>query len=107
MRLRRLTLKNFGVFKEYEVDFPTDVKTCILITGQNNAGKTTIIRGLRLIASALRGKLDTGQLLKRDTSSIDTCKLVHRFQKGEATIQATFDNDRTVSVWLDGSDGTV
>jgi hypothetical protein len=111
MRLKRLNLENFGPFEDYEVEFPTDSKACILLTGKNNAGKTTIIRGLKLISSALKFAKGspspvTRQLLKKDTSNIKVNRLVHEFI-GEAKIEATFDNEKSVSVLLDSSDGSV
>ena len=111
MRLKTLYLENFGPFKKYEVEFPTESKSCILITGQNNAGKTTIIRAINLISSALlfarssRQPIEK-QLFKKDIQDINIQKMIHKFQSCKATIQATFDNYKTIEVILDGSDNT-
>jgi predicted ATP-binding protein involved in virulence len=106
MRLKTLYLENFGPFKEYEVEFPTESKSCILITGKNNAGKTTIIRAISLINSALHfAKRSTKQiekqLLKKDIQNIN--RLIHKFQPRKAIIEATFDNEKVITVTLDGS----
>jgi len=112
MRLKTLYLENFGPFKEYEIEFPTESKSCILITGKNNAGKTTIIRGINLISSALhfaRGssKPIEKQLFKKDVQIINVQTMIYRFQSSKATIQATFDNEKTIKVILDGTNNTV
>jgi len=111
MRLKTLYLENFGPFKEYEVEFPTESKSCILITGKNNAGKTTIIRGINLISSALhfarRSSKPIGkQLFKKDIQDINIQKMIHKFESCKATIEATFDNEKTIKITLDGSDNT-
>ena len=46
--LHALRLQNFRGFKDHTVEFP---QFCILM-GQNNAGKTTIIEALRIVALA-------------------------------------------------------
>lgn len=43
MKIKRLLLDNFGPFEHYEIEFPTDHKAFILITGKNNAGKTSLL----------------------------------------------------------------
>jgi predicted ATP-dependent endonuclease of OLD family len=111
MRLKTLYLENFGPFKEYEVEFPTDSKSCILITGKNNAGKTTIIRSLKLVASALRFvhktvKPVTKQLFKKDIQDINIDRMIYQFKTNKAIVQATFDNEKTVKITLNSEDGS-
>lgn len=48
--LRSIHLQNFRGFREHTIDF---APFCLLI-GQNNAGKTTLIEALRLVATAIR-----------------------------------------------------
>ena len=40
MQIRKLILKNFGPFRNYEINFPADDDIIILFTGKNNEGKT-------------------------------------------------------------------
>jgi predicted ATP-dependent endonuclease of OLD family len=112
MRLRKLYLENFGPFKNYEVEFPADSSSCILITGKNNAGKTTIIRGLKLISSALKFAGSSPrpiirELLKKDVRNIDINRMVYQFEAHEATIEATFDNEKSIKVSLDTSNQSI
>ena len=84
MRLKTLYLENFGPFKEYEVEFPTESKSCILITGKNNTGKTTIVRGINLISSTLNfarssKKPIEKQLFKKDVQSVIWLSLANIF----------------------------
>lgn len=76
MRLNTLYLENFGPFKEYQVEFPAESKSCILITGKNNAGKTMLIRSINLISNALHfagrsTKPIERQLFKKDIQDIN------------------------------------
>lgn len=112
MKLKNLYLKNFGPFNEYVVEFPTTDAACILLTGKNNAGKTTIIRALKFINNALRfargsSKSFKRELLKKDLPSTNLQRFIYRFKDEQAEIQATFDNDKVVTVILDGSRDTV
>ena len=112
MKLKELHLYNFGPFEDYSLQFPSDARSCILITGKNNAGKTTIIRALRLISSAL--KLTTNsptplrrQLLKKDTKDIYIASMIYRFEEGQAAVEALFDNGKTITVILDSTDNSI
>jgi len=52
--LRSLTLKNYGIFKDAHFDLRTDVdQPIVLISGNNGAGKTSILEALRV---ALHGR---------------------------------------------------
>ena len=108
MKLKELHLHDFGPFEDYSVEFPTDAKSYILVTGKNNAGKTTIIRALRLISSALTFAKYSSvplvrQLLKKDTKDIDIRSMIYRFEETQSVIQAVFDNQKIVTVSLDPS----
>lgn len=112
MKLRELHLCDFGPFEDYSLEFPSDAKSCILITGKNNAGKTTIIRALRLVSSALKlAKYSSGpvvtELLKKDTEDIDISSMIYRLEEGQAAIEAVFDNGKTITVILDSSKNSI
>jgi len=112
MKLKELHLHDFGPFEDYSVEFPTDAKSYILVTGKNNAGKTTIIRALRLISSALTFAKYSSvplvrQLLKKDTKDIDIRSMIYRFEETQSVIQAVFDNQKIVTVSLDPSTNSI
>jgi len=112
MKLKELHLYNFGPFEDYSLEFPSDAKSCILITGKNNAGKTTIIRALRLISSALKSAKYSPtplvrELPKKDTKDIDISSMIYRFEEGQADIQAVFDNGKTITVLLDSTKNSI
>jgi predicted ATP-dependent endonuclease of OLD family len=112
MKLRELHLYDFGPFEDYSLEFPSDAKSCILITGKNNAGKTTIIRALRLISSALKFAKYSSlpirrELLKKDTKDIDISSMIYRLEEGQATIEAVLDNGKTITVFLDSSKNSI
>ncbi|BES64347.1 DNA sulfur modification protein DndD [Gottschalkiaceae bacterium SANA] len=50
MKLKKITLNNFGIYKnQHEYDFSvTPEKNLILISGKNGAGKTTLLNALKL-----------------------------------------------------------
>jgi AAA15 family ATPase/GTPase len=112
MKLKELHLYDFGPFEDYCLEFPSDAKSCILITGKNNAGKTTIIRALRLVSSALKFANYSSiplvrELLKKDTQDIDISTMIYRFQEGQAAIEAVLDNGKTITVWLDSTKNSI
>ncbi|MGA8849725.1 MAG: AAA family ATPase [Dehalococcoidia bacterium] len=112
MKLKELHLHNFGPFEDYSLEFPSDAKSCILITGKNNAGKTTIIRALRLINSALKFAQYSSlpiarELLKKDTQEIDISTMIYRFEEAQATIEAVLDNGKLITVSLDSSTNSI
>ena len=112
MKLKELHLENFGPFKDYTLEFPSDAMSCILITGKNNAGKTTIIRALRLINSALKlikysPTAPLRQLLKKDTKDIYITSMIYNFEEGQAVVDALFDNRKTITVILDSIENSI
>lgn len=112
MKLRELHLYNFGPFQDYSLEFPGDTKSCILITGKNNAGKTTIIRALGLVSSALKiGKYSSDpavrELLKKDTEDIYISSMIYRLEGDQAVIEAVLDNGKTITVILDSSTNSI
>jgi energy-coupling factor transporter ATP-binding protein EcfA2 len=112
MKLKELHLYDFGPFEDYSLKFPTDPKSCILITGKNNAGKTTIIRALRLISGALAFAKYSSfplvrELLKKDTTDIDISSMIYRFEESQAVIQAVFDSGKTITVSIDATRNSI
>jgi AAA15 family ATPase/GTPase len=113
MKLKSLILERFGPFAEYQVDFPTDDKTCILLVGQNNAGKSSIIRALKLLAGAMKFARQSpepvyGWLPKKDVEDIEISRLIHDYETdGTAVITGVLDTNREVKVELNSADNTV
>ena len=66
MKIHSLILRNFGPFTNYEVQFPSDDRAFVLLTGKNNAGKTSLLRALWLVDGAL--KLANGSIKPIDRS---------------------------------------
>jgi AAA15 family ATPase/GTPase len=113
MKLKSLILERFGPFAEYQVDFPTDDKACILLVGQNNAGKSSIIRALKLLAGAMKSARHSpepvyGWLPKREVEDIGISRLIHDYEtNGTAVITGVLDTNREVKVQLNSADNTV
>lgn len=112
MRLKNLLLNNFGLFDNYSASFPKDDSTCTLITGKNNAGKSTILMALRLLAAAMdraKGSRYTEKFKLPKTALIDISikRLIHDYEGDGATIQAQFDEDRTIELELNPIDDEV
>jgi len=112
MKLKELHLNSFGTFEDYSLEFPTHATSCILITGKNNAGKTTIIRALRLVSSALQLATHfrtplTRELPQKDTKDIDTTSMIYGFQEGQAVVEAVFDNRKTITIILDSTNNSI
>ena len=87
MKLKSLILERFGPFAEYQLDFPTDDSACILLVGQNNAGKSSIIRALKLLDSAMKFAKQSpdpvyGLLPKKDIEDIEIDRLIHNYEVG-------------------------
>ncbi len=112
MKIKSLTLERFGPFSEYHIDFPKDDNVCLLITGRNNEGKSTIIKALTLLQAAARiGKRKTlavtKSLQKRDTEDIFIGRLIHNYQGETATIKGVFYNDSSITLKLDAEDNSI
>lgn len=54
MRIQTLKIEQFGPFLDYQVEFSQEENICLLLTGKNNEGKSTIINCLRLLSNATR-----------------------------------------------------
>lgn len=112
LKLRSLALQNYGPFSRYRIDFPPDDQICVLLTGKNNEGKTSLITALRLVASAATaittpslqvnvGGLACHRLPKYDTENIVIQRLLHNYAGDRASITAELDNGFEISVHLD------
>lgn len=112
MKLKELRLYDFGPFQDYSLEIPSDAKSCILIVGKNNAGKTTIIRALHLINSALQFARNSPhpierELPKKDIKGIDIDAMIYHLEEGVATIEAIFDNGKIITVSLDSTKNSI
>ena len=112
MRIKSLSLDNFGPFRKYEIPFVDEEPVCLLITGRNNEGKSNIILALRLLASAcrsvgrrpLRIVLDGNeyyQLPQPDVENINIGRTLHNYTGDYAKIIAEFENGFSITVVLD------
>jgi len=113
MRLRRLILDGFGPFRHYEFDLPEEDTACLLLTGKNNQGKSTLIQALRLLHGATKvarrivtGRSSEGDLLRRDTEDLDVPRLMHDYEASKATIVGEFVGFR-LEVRLDAETGRI
>ena len=115
--LRQLHLRNFRCFSDHTVTFqPTTV-----IVGRNNAGKSTIVEALHLVAAVVNRKsatftapprwLDLPRFQKCIAPSISRLDLnlstvFHRYGDPPAELTASFEGGAVVRVYL-GSEETV
>ncbi len=113
MKLKSLILEHFGPFGEYQLDFLTDDSACILFCGKNNAGKSSIIRALKLLASAMKLAKQSSepifaQLPQKDTEDIEINRLINNYKADDtAVITGIFDTDRQVKIYLNSANNTV
>jgi len=113
MKLKSLILEHFGPFAEYQLDFPTDDRACILLVGKNNAGKSSIIRALKLLSSAMKFAKQSsepvyGFLYQKDRADIEIDRLIHNYKTGDtAVITGVLDTNRQVAVNLNSADNTI
>lgn len=114
--LRSLKLLNFRGFKEHKLPF----NHVTIVVGQNNAGKSTIVEALRLLALvAARYKnfsyhhppkwLDLPQSQFGISTSLKNMEinfdsLFYRYSDPPSEITATFDNRSSISIYLGGED---
>lgn len=112
MILKKISLKNFGPFKEYEISFDYDEEICLLLTGKNNEGKSTLINAIKILSNSLkvlrrerqRIKIDGVnyyRLLKQDTENYIIGRLIYNYQDTIAEIYALFDGGFEIYVYVD------
>lgn len=103
MFIKKLTLKYFGPFKSYEIDFVHENHVCLLLTGKNNEGKTTIINALKLLSHAAKVVnkqkqqiyIDGNQVFKllvQDTSHINIGRVIFNYEDHIGEIRGVFDD---------------
>lgn len=84
-----------------------------MLSGKNNAGKSSIIRALKLLGSAMKFANQSPEpvaalLPKKDTQDIEISRLIHNYEEnGTAVITGVLDTNRNVSIYLDSADNTV
>lgn len=112
MRIKTLTLDNFGPFWKYRVPFVEEESVCLLLTGKNNEGKSNIILALKLIASAccsvgrrksqvLIDGEERFRLPQQDVEGLNIGRILHNYSGDIARIQAEFLGGFSVTVYLD------
>jgi len=118
MRIKSLSLDNFGPFRRYDIPFVEEEPVCLLITGRNNEGKSNIILALRLLASACRsvGRLQTRIVLdgnsyyrlpQTDVENINIGRILHNYTGNYAKVMAEFEKDFWVTVILDEAEDLI
>lgn len=111
MKIKRLKIKDFGPFSSYEINFLPERDVCVLLTGKNNEGKSSIINALRLLNYATRvlGKrkqeidIDGNfyyKFLQQDTENLLIGRMIHNYGKTIARITGEFDDGLEINVYL-------
>lgn len=112
MRIMELGIKEFGPFRNYRVPFVAEDPACVLLTGKNNEGKTSIINALRLVEAATRVVNKKKQevlvhgnvcwrLLLQDTEDLLIGRMVHNYQDTVAEIEGRFSDGFSITVYVD------
>jgi predicted ATPase len=107
-----LAIRNFGPFRNYKIDFPADDDVCVLLTGKNNEGKSTIINALKLVHAGARvvGKgrqsilIDGDEyfkLLQQDTEDLLIGRLIYNYAEQTAAIHARFSGNLEIVIRID------
>jgi AAA ATPase domain/AAA domain, putative AbiEii toxin, Type IV TA system len=116
--LTKIRLENFRCFRDHTVPF----RNRTIVVGKNNAGKSTIVEGLRLIWLALDKyraihyvapprwlqlhKSVRGIIPSLDNQAFNFEKVFHQYNDPPAQVTASFSNGATVCVYV-GPDNTV
>ena len=111
MRINQLILKDFGPFRHYKVPFVNEDEVCILLTGRNNEGKSSILNGLKLLEAATRVINKTKQeiiidgnyyykLLQQDTEHLLVGRMIHNYSETTAKIIGEFRGGLRITVYL-------
>jgi predicted ATP-binding protein involved in virulence len=113
MRIKQLILKDYGPFRNYKISFVDDDDVCILLTGRNNEGKSSILNALKLLDAATRVVNKTKQeikidgdyyykLLQQDTENLLVGRMVHNYTDNTiAKITGSFRDGFKVTVYID------
>lgn len=112
MRIKQLILKDYGPFRNYKISFVDDDDVCILLTGRNNEGKSSILNALKLLDAATRVIKKTKQeiivdgdyyykLLHQDTENLLIGRMVHNYiDNTVAKITGSFRDGLKVTVYI-------
>jgi hypothetical protein len=114
--LKQLRIRNFRGFRNHVLP----LRRTTLMVGRNNAGKSTVVEALRLLsvvttrfrALGYHEGPDWGGIPKREYGvrpslkglEINFTALFHRYGEPPAVIDATFDNDTSVRIYVGGED---
>jgi energy-coupling factor transporter ATP-binding protein EcfA2 len=118
MKIRALHLKNFGPFRDYKLSFLEEEGACLLLTGKNNEGKSSILSALKLLSSAIRVLNIRKQamelkgeyvyrLLHQDTEDLQLKRMIHNYEPVRAAIHGYFDDNFSISVYLDPTENLI
>lgn len=110
--LKKIEFENYRCFSRASLDF----RDMTIIVGKNNAGKSTIIEALRLVAAAQKKSKSTnytdlprflgrpntykGFSLNTDKLKIDLRTVIHFYTGDYARVIATFENNVSVQIYL-------
>ena len=111
MRIKQLNLLNFGPFPKYKISFVDEDQVCVLLTGRNNEGKSSIINGLKLLNAATRVidkkrqlvNVERGsyyRLLQQDTEDIIVGRMIYNYADVTAKITGIFEDNFQIEVYL-------
>jgi predicted ATP-dependent endonuclease of OLD family len=114
--IKELKIQNFRCFSDHTIPFkPTSV-----IIGRNNAGKSTLVEALRLVAIvasrykslSYHNPISQQEIPKREVGVSPSLKglefnfqsVFHRYGNPPAIITAQFDNDTSIRIYVAGED---
>lgn len=111
MRIKQLTLRDFGPFKRYKISFGDEEEVCLLLTGRNNEGKSSLINALKLLNAATRVINKKKQeiriegdcyykLLQQDTEHLLIGRFIHNYSDNIAQVTGSFQNRFIINVYL-------
>ena len=114
--LIQLRIRNFRGFRNHVLP----LRRATLVVGRNNAGKSTVVEALRLVSIVTtrfrslgyREAPDWGEIPKREYGVRPSLKgidlnfetLFHRYGDPPAVVEATFDNNTSIVVYVGGED---
>ncbi len=111
--IKELKLENFRCFSDHTVPF----KSTSIVIGRNNAGKSTLVEALRLVAivaSRYRSLSynNSGDIPRREVGVSPSLKglefnfrsIFYRYGDPPAIITATFDNDTSIKIYVVGDE---
>lgn len=113
-----MQINNFGPFRRYTLNLPPEDSACVLLTGKNNEGKSSIISALKLVDAATRAVGRTRQrmlmnheeyfrLLQQDVEDLPVKRVIHNYGDVQAELIADFSDDFQITVYLDPAEEIV